>query len=103
MANDRTGFPGRARIFCMQVTTDWVQIPNIPEGTNTVLLKQRFDNTARIYIADHATNPVPGNLDRAEWDKLEGPIYLEISNTNLLYLRSASGTQYVDVIAQKGL
>lgn len=83
-------------------SSDWVQLPNIPEGTHTVLLKQRLDNTDRIRLADHKENPAPGGLDYALWDKTEGPIYIEINNTNLIFLRAVSGTQYVDVIAQKG-
>lgn len=93
--------PGTPRIFAIQLTTAWVRLPRIPEGTYTVTLKHRAGNTAAIYLADH-DSPAPGGLDRMEWASTEGILFIESANVNLLYARAASGTQVLEIIAQKG-
>lgn len=100
-ATERMAAPGRPRILAVQVTTGWNALPSVPEGTYTVLLRHRGTNTAKIYLADKGT-PAPGGLDRVEWDKSEGPIYIEAANLQFFFARSETGTQILEIIAQKG-
>lgn len=93
--------PGTLRILAVELTTNWQQLPTIPGGTYTMILKHRGGNTAAIYLADHAT-PAPGGLDRMEWATTEGILFIEAENLGLLYARAASGTQTLEIIAQAG-
>lgn len=102
MTGDRVQLvPGRPRIFAVQVTTTWTALPAIPGNTYTVLLKHRASNTAAIYVADHIT-PTPGGLDRIEFAVTDGVLPFECDNTSRLYVRSASGTQVLEISAQMG-